>query len=44
MWFLTGVSAHVSLEVIGAGEFALADFALEGTDSSVLATVPPELI
>lgn len=39
-----GVGAHVCLEVVGAGELALADFALEGTDAGVLAAVSSELV
>lgn len=41
---LSGVGAHVCLEVVRAGEFALADLALKGAHSGVLAAVPAELV
>ena len=41
---LSRVGPHVRLEVVGAGELAMAHIALEGTDSSVLAAVSPELV
>ena len=41
---LASVGTHVGLEVVRAGELALADLALEGTDTSVLAAVSPQLV
>ena len=40
----SGVGTHVRLEVVGAGEFALANVALEGAHSSVLPAVPAKLV
>ena len=40
----TGVGAHVGFEVIRSGELALADVALEGADTRVLAAVSSELV
>lgn len=44
MRLLASVCAHMRLEVIGSGEFALADFTLEGTDASMLAAVSSQLV
>lgn len=44
MGLFTGVGAHVGFEVIRSGELALADVALERTDTRVLAAVSPELV
>jgi len=44
MGLLSGVGAHVRLEVIGTGEFPLADVTLEGPYSGVLPAVPPQLV
>ena len=44
MRLLSGVGAHVRLEVVRTGEFPLADIALEWSDASVLAAVSTKLI
>ena len=44
MRLFSGVSAHVGFEVIRSREFALADVALEGADTRVLAAVSSELV
>ena len=41
---LSGVCAHVRFEVIGSGEFSLADFALEWANAGVFAAVSSELV
>ena len=44
MGLLSSVGSHVRFEVIGTGEFPLADVTLEGPYSGVLPAVPPQLI
>ena len=44
MGLLSGVRTHVRLEVVGSGELALADVALEWAYPRVLAAVPPQLV
>lgn len=44
VWLFTGVCTHVGLEMVGAGELALAYLALEGTDAGVLPAVASELV
>lgn len=44
VWLLSGVSTHVRLEVVRPGELALADIALEGSDTGVLSTVSTKLV
>ena len=44
MRLFASVGTHVGLEVVRAGELTLADFTLEGTDTSVLSAVSPQLV